>query len=249
MQKKYDLIFGIGEACSCTESLRRANLQICSFPFDWLYGSDFIGRCKILTSKFHRFIEKNDLADTGKTNLDTHNLCEVYHNTYNDITFNHDFPANLNFQEAYLPIRQKYNRRINRLLSQIENSSKILIVYIETPTANHKTVSDATVQEGYNIIKSVFNKNIDLLYISHSKDITNHSQIAAHITRIIDNYKSINTNDPDYAVNTKKLSEIFKNYRLNFPFFYFIKKKLVKFLISCVPQKQARHNLRKKYHV
>ena len=57
--KKYDLIFSIGEACSCTSALRLAKLQFKSYPLDWLFGSDFIGRCKILASQFEHFIGKN----------------------------------------------------------------------------------------------------------------------------------------------------------------------------------------------
>lgn len=40
-EKKYDLIFSIGEACSCAEVLRESRLRFYSYPFDWLYGSTF----------------------------------------------------------------------------------------------------------------------------------------------------------------------------------------------------------------
>ena len=40
--KTYDFIFGLGNACSCTQTLREADLQVLSFPFDWviLSGAD-----------------------------------------------------------------------------------------------------------------------------------------------------------------------------------------------------------------
>ena len=86
--QKFDLIFSLGEACSCTEVLRRNYLQIYSYPFDWLFGSNFIKRCDILASKFKNFIEKEDL----KYSHEEQNInCIAYYNQSNDITFNHDF--------------------------------------------------------------------------------------------------------------------------------------------------------------
>lgn len=40
-EKKYDLIFSVGEARSCAEVLRESRLRFYSYPFDWLYGSTF----------------------------------------------------------------------------------------------------------------------------------------------------------------------------------------------------------------
>ena len=57
MAEKYDLIFGIGEACSCTQILRKSLLQNCSYPLDWLYGLDFSKRVDILVSEFSDFIK------------------------------------------------------------------------------------------------------------------------------------------------------------------------------------------------
>ena len=36
MKLKYDLAIPLGEACSSTESLREAGLQLLSFPHDWI---------------------------------------------------------------------------------------------------------------------------------------------------------------------------------------------------------------------
>ena len=34
--KRYDICFGIGEACVCSQVLRKAGLQKLSYPFDWV---------------------------------------------------------------------------------------------------------------------------------------------------------------------------------------------------------------------
>ena len=50
--KKYDFVFSIGEACSCTQVLRQQGLQNASYPFDWLFGSTLVKRCEILANEF-----------------------------------------------------------------------------------------------------------------------------------------------------------------------------------------------------
>lgn len=37
---RYDLIVGMGKACSCSMSLRKAGLQHLSLPFDWMRFND-----------------------------------------------------------------------------------------------------------------------------------------------------------------------------------------------------------------
>ena len=64
--KKYDLIFSIGEACSCTEMLRKCRLQFYSYPFDWLFGSTFLNRIKMLCDDMKTFINKEETV-IGKT--------------------------------------------------------------------------------------------------------------------------------------------------------------------------------------
>lgn len=66
-KEKYDLILSIGEACSCTQALRKSNLQIFSYPFDWLFGASFETEVlsesiKILTADYKMLDEKIDYA-------------------------------------------------------------------------------------------------------------------------------------------------------------------------------------------
>lgn len=247
MVKRYDLIFSIGEACSCTQALRDSGLQIYSNPLDWLYGSDYIGRCKILASKFEHFIEIEDLEYAHSERSIS---CDAYHNKYNDLIFNHDFFMNRPLNDTYPKVREKYNRRINRLLMNIESRKSILIVYVETPTTNHSNISDEIIKEGYDIIKNNFsNKSIDLLYIKNSKDGYKKEALTSNITRITTYYKSKNESDFDYVVNMKNLTKELNDIRLNLPILYHVKKKILKILINFLPKKSLRHSLRKKYHV
>ena len=208
--RKFDLIFSLGEACSSSETLRRYLLQVESYPFDWLYGSDFIGRCVILANDFENLIEKKDLEYAHEVRSIK---CVAYHNKTNNITFNHDFLKELSFDEAYEQVKQKYDRRIARLLKNIENSKDVLVVWLETPNSNHKTITNQEIIDGFNMLKSKFGEKINLLYVANNsgkyfeEDLEN-----GKITKISLPYKKYNK-DFDYLVNVKKLAKVFETYK------------------------------------
>jgi len=244
--KKYDLVFSIGEACSCTDALRHAGLQDSSYPLDWLFGTDFIGRCKILASKFDRFIEMNDLEYVFSVRSIS---CDAYHNKYNDLTFNHDFLQHKDLSETYPAVHEKYMRRISRLLHNMKSAKKILIVYIEAPITDHPVVSDDMLKQGYDIIRRAFPKyNIDLLYFTNSDSTPSTVQVSDHIVRITDDYKD-KQSELDYNVVRRKLVDHLKRIKLNRPLSTRIKTRTQKFIIRLIPVKSLRHRLKRKYHV
>lgn len=244
-KKKYDLIFSLGEACSCTQTLRKYNLQIQSFPFDWLYGSNFKGRCQILAQYFNRFIEKADLTNTKRVNHDKNNPCRVYYNSYNDITFNHDFFITEEFEDIYPIVKEKYDRRIKRLLEETEKAQKILVVFLETPINNHPKIEDQTILEGYDIIQKAFsNTEIDLIYIKNA-DKQKQESLNEHVCKFLLPYKCPQKD----AVDLTKLKCIFAMYELPLPCTFYLMKKLRKILIELIPLKQKRVLLKRKYHI
>lgn len=248
-RKEYDIVFSIGEACSCSSSLRASDLQEASYPLDWVFGEDFIGRCKILASEFRDYINKEDLEYTYS---ERSIKCKAYHNKLNDLTFNHDFLENVPFDEMYDKVFEKYQRRINRVLDKIKNSKKILIVYIETPVLNHEIISDEDIIRGVDIVLNKFKKEdntIDFLYMQNTKGEYKEKLIKENILKIECDYKDHNS-DIDFVVDFKVLKKVLKNlYKLKVPRFYYFNKKIKKFLVNFVPKKALRHKLRVKYHL
>ena len=244
-KQKYDLIFSIGEACSCTSALRGAKLQFNSYPLDWLFGSDFVGRCKILASRFERFVEKNDLEYTYSERSIS---CDAYHNKYNDLTFNHDFLSEHELDETHPVVYEKYIRRISRLLESIEKSNRVLVVYIETPIKDHKIVDDKELIRGRKIIADAFPKTtVDLLYFSNS-DTKKTVRVSDHIIRIYDDYKD-KTSDLDYVVKPDVLIAHLQNFELAVPMSVKIRRGSKRVLINAIPIGKIRHKLQRKYHV
>lgn len=249
MSKKqiYDLIFSMGEACSCTEWLRRNNLQISSYPFDWLFGSNFKGRCQILASRFASFIEKKDLEFSFEERSIS---CKAYHNKFNDITFNHDFNKDVLFDEMYEKVREKYDRRIERLLGKMEKAQKILLVYLESPLTNHEDINERDILEGFSCIQKAYpGKEIHLIYIHNEKNASiQEKQLTKDIKIFYCDYKAPPP-QVDYAVLFPKLDKIAKNYRLNMPLKKRLEMPFLRLIARLTPSIKLKKKLRKKWHI
>lgn len=112
----------------------------------------------MLVNNLENFINKEDLQFKEKVEV---SKCNAYMNTSNNILFNHDFKMTETLEEGYERVKQKYERRINRLYKQIENAEKVLVVYINLP--NRETISDDELKEAYEILKNKFGEKINLL--------------------------------------------------------------------------------------
>ena len=203
--KKYDLIFSLGAACLCSSTLRKKNLQFYSYPLDWVFGGDFTFRVDLLVSDFENYINKEDLVFTGKQNEAKHNLCDVYMNKRNNIGFNHDFPVGIPFEEAFPIVKAKYERRISRLIENINRAKDILIVYTVPPYQPEET-SDSALLNGYERIVQRFpNKNIDILYISCADEFSE-TPVSEHIKKSAFDYRRPERNPPHDARLLRKIA-------------------------------------------
>lgn len=209
--KKYDVIFSLGAACLCSQMLRKKNLQFCSYPLDWVSGGNFAFRVDLLVSDFKDYFNKEDLFFTGESNGQEEHPCEVCLNKRTGMGFPHDFPLGIDFETSYPEVKAKYDRRIKRLIGDIEKNKDILIVYVVPPSENQENISDNILQEYYNKITTRFpDKNIDLLYISCAPE---HSEatVGKHIRKIRFDFTRPD-GIPPYDV--KKLRTIANDYRL-----------------------------------
>lgn len=210
LKEKYDLIFSLGEACSCTQILRKCHLQFYSYPFDWLFGADILARVNIIANNYDDFIKIDDLEDLNQTNRDKKNPCEIYKNKKNNICFNHDFKYNVPLEKSYPDVEKKYKRRAERQIEQIEASNTILAVYIQSPNTPNE-IEDSKLIEALNILKNRFqDKKINLLYLYCNRENKEPSPkvINENIVKISFDYDGYNKDLP-YVVNGKILQKIF----------------------------------------
>lgn len=146
----YDLIFGMGQACGCSQTLRRAGLQFLSFPGDWTapvfespdypaFEHDFRNRCETLISPPADFFAGDDfvkqiaVSNTGK---------QVYVNGKTRYVFNHDFTIGNDFETELPHVIARYRKRRERLLELIRSSKRVLVVRIDIPEGKYPASLD-----------------------------------------------------------------------------------------------------------
>lgn len=133
MRKSYDFIFGLGNACSCTQTLREAGLQHLSFPFDWIIMSgtdDLARRLDFIEAGFRGWFEQKDLV---KIRSYPEGNKDIYKNTATNTIFNHEFKMGEDLAVRFPAIRAKYNRRIRRFLGLLKTSHRMLILRMDRP--------------------------------------------------------------------------------------------------------------------
>lgn len=139
MKTTYDLVIPLGEACSATETLRAAGLQLLSFPFDWIAPGDpksattqrdLVLRARIMADRFEGWFRQDDLAFIGHP---PNGQKDIYGNRSNGLIFNHDFLHGLDFKTAYANVSARYRRRADRLLKILRAARRVLIVRVERP--------------------------------------------------------------------------------------------------------------------
>ncbi len=212
----------MGEACSCSSALRSSNLQIRSLPFDWLFGSTFLGRVDMIVNDFENFLRIEDLELIGDNGIKTH-LCDIYRNNFNGLIFNHDFLNGLQLESEFEKVSLKYKRRENRLYEFVNKSEKILVVWIDTPGVNWSLKKNEDFIEGHKKLCQKFpHKQIDLLVFCYEKGLDFKNKKYEKLNDYIEKYtfdyhKTYHKKKllPDYAVDEKMLAKILKKYELD----------------------------------
>ena len=148
MQREYDLVFGLGSVCSCTQSLRRAGLQTLSFPYDWVTPldeaeilKDVRTRAETICRGFDGWFDEKDFSFHGANT----NGKDKYYNEKLHLIFVHDFPLGVPLSQSFPSIRARYRRRIDRLLDLIARSKNVLVVRLDRHDLPYRTsVEDCT---------------------------------------------------------------------------------------------------------
>jgi len=141
VKKKYDVVFSIGEDCNCSIALRKAKLQLLSFPADWIglkpedspspkTHSCPQARIDAICADFEHWFEKEDFEFLSQS--EGHPA--AYKNTRTGWLYYHDFAAFTPFDIAYPPVREKYDRRTSRFLGLLRNARAMLFVQMDRPT-------------------------------------------------------------------------------------------------------------------
>ena len=146
MEKRYDMIFGMGPACNCSQTLRRAGLQLLSFPFDWIgptykqpgWDDDVRRRTDLIVSRFSNWLSRDDFTCHGNHT----NGKAKYYNERLKLIFLHDFPQDVPLAQSFPEVEEKYKRRCGRFLSLLGKVKTVLVVRLDRPDLDYRTPLD-----------------------------------------------------------------------------------------------------------
>lgn len=245
--KKFDLIVSLGEDCACTSYLRRFNLQEYSYPFDWLTKASFQTRIELLVNNFENFLQKENMLPMQKP---SQGLVDENHDYYKDQVFDfyfyHDFKSNIKFDDEFIQVKNKYERRIKRLYQNIEQSKNILFVW----WSRDKHQDENVIIDSYKKLEKKFvNKKVYLLVIEPSQNHT--TKYMCNNQVLIERFDNVsykhNSKWNETMGNEKNNNKIFQKLMLNKTvkeYFDDIVYKVQRFLINFVPNKKIRKELR-----
>lgn len=136
-KNSYDVIYSLGGNCSTAGFLNKHFLRVTSGPFDWwamqrLCQENFDWRIRLICTHFEGFMRKEDmervpLPEGAPEDKLFDNYCDHFGPGF---YFPHDFPAGVPFEEAYAEVKEKYDRRIARFYRKIQESERVLLVWM-----------------------------------------------------------------------------------------------------------------------
>lgn len=226
MSKRYDLVIPLGEACSSTESLREAGLQHLSLPYDWLANAevetdravhDLVTRATQVAARFDRWFKAEDFKYFASTPF---NHKDVFINTKLGLIFNHDFPMGMEFPEAFSLVNKRYQKRIRRFLSLLDNAKEVLIFRLERPAEKILKPMPTSLddcREARRILSEAFpNTKFDIVLFAFDRSRKEKDMIIEEIDpgfrRISFDYHNYAPGFQEYAVRVDRTAEILKRY-------------------------------------
>jgi len=158
LKGKYDAIFSLGDLCLASIQLKKHNLRPYSGVLDWMASPELSKVNELLENRFIGFLDYDNLRVIGYADSF---IC-VSDDGYNLVS-NHDFDGEKNtltYLGAYAEVMEKYERRIQRFLSEMDNAKRILFVRTEG------TLEDAAVLQ--DVLSRIVKHDFSILLINHT---------------------------------------------------------------------------------
>lgn len=218
MKTQYDFVFGLGNACSCTQTLREAGLQFESFPFDWVAykeEEDLDARTEMLRADFAHWFDKSDLAFAGHFDFGWHARA-IYRNRRTGVVFNHDFNRGEDFESAYDGVAAKYARRAERLFGRIRASKRVLAFRLDRPNQKVATSAESCVRLKDMLERKFPGVSVDVLLMAHDPDVSpecpREMRLADGVLKVSFDCHCDDPRAPDYQPDIEKTSSVLSRY-------------------------------------
>ena len=255
MSDKYDLIYSVGANCGCSMYMLRNKLRSTSGPFDWLTHANFETRMKLILRRFEHFLEIEDLKFLPKDpKMFNDEFCDYYENTANGFYYFHDFPKDIPLDESFPEVKEKYARRCNRFLNNLDSEQKILLLWF---SRNGIDITDTDIELCSQIHRE-FNSHPDFLLIEHDAAKTNGEKEISHpqpfITKIRLKTQGFDKNGNELTMgDIKNCMPVFRKPKckgqFKRKFQSTVKKAFVKAICLFVPYRPWRKKIKKRFNV
>lgn len=254
-EMKFDIIIPVGSFCAGAQALRSVKKRSRSLPLDWVGPVSLTLAVDFLETGFKSFFEKEDLKKYEK---DTKKNIG-YINTRTNVLFMHDFKDISRFDEEYVLIREKYDRRIKRLYQTINDSKDILYLHVFQAKDQQILLTDEEIVGTFERLQKMNpGKNHRLLFINlaeteEDKGGFDHRKIREDIDYYNcyrDKTAQFEDGVPSYIYFQKNVETVLKLYKVRKSVRDALKKfgfKLLDALSSVVPSRSVREKLRMMY--
>lgn len=142
---KRDVIcISLGYNCMPAFLLIRLNLHEFPFPFNW-QASSFDSIYNLFTNNFKDYLNINNLEEIPckyPPSCDPNNPHRLVKDTKYGSLLVHDFPKSLTIIEGYKEVKDKYDRRIQRLYRAIKSGKKIYFVRLGINKNQSQTLAE-----------------------------------------------------------------------------------------------------------
>ncbi|WP_313892102.1 DUF1796 family putative cysteine peptidase [Psychrobacillus sp.] len=158
LKGNYDAIFSLGDLCLASIQLKKHNLRPYSGVLDWLASPELSAVSLVLENRFLGFMEYENLRVIGYAD----DFICVSDDGYNFVS-NHDFDGGKNTLknlDSYFEVMEKYERRIQRFLTAMESSNRILFVRTEGDLEDAAMLQD--------VLSRLVKKDFSVLLINHT---------------------------------------------------------------------------------
>lgn len=129
---EYDLACSLGANCSAAHQLKFRNLRRFALPFDWTYMKEsecLRSLADGFRNNFANFLLKENLQKLEGTETSAAHSDKVqYKDVCTKLHYYNHFTKELNDNGEYEKVKQKFDKRINRFLSFIDKSDRILFI-------------------------------------------------------------------------------------------------------------------------
>lgn len=131
IQGSYHSIMSLGFNCTPSIQLEANRIRPFSGVLDWMVSANLTDVSRLMRNRFSGFFELSNLLQID--NIPNENNY-IVHDVYYNMVSNHDFargPYYSSFADTYWEVKEKFNRRIARVLHRMATDPKLLFVRLQ----------------------------------------------------------------------------------------------------------------------